>query len=37
MADHEAGEEIAPGVTITRRRILQAGLAGAAGLLAAGC
>lgn len=37
MADHEVGEEIAPGVTITRRRILQAGLAGAAGLLAAGC
>ncbi len=37
MADHEVGEEIAPGVTITRRRILQVGLAGAAGLLAAGC
>ena len=25
MADHETGEEIAPGVTITRRRILQVG------------
>lgn len=37
MADHEVGEEIAPGVTITRRRILQVGLAGAASLLAAGC
>ncbi|MFG0326024.1 MAG: hypothetical protein ACF8SC_01980 [Phycisphaerales bacterium JB037] len=37
MADHEVGEEIAPGVTITRRRILQVGLAGAAGLLAMGC
>ncbi len=37
MADHEVGEEISPGVTITRRRILQIGLAGAAGLLAAGC
>ena len=37
MADHEVGEEIAPGVTITRRRILQVGLASAAGLLAAGC
>lgn len=37
MADHETGEEIAPGVTITRRRILQVGLAGAAGLLAVGC
>lgn len=37
MADHEVGEEIAPGVTITRRRILQVGLAGAAGLLAGGC
>jgi hypothetical protein len=24
MADHEVGEEISPGVTITRRRILQA-------------
>ena len=30
MADHEVGEEISPGVTITRRRILQVGLAGAA-------
>ena len=37
MADHEVGEEISPGVTITRRRILQVGLAGAAGLLAGGC
>ena len=37
MADHEVGEEISPGVTITRRRILQIGLAGAAGLLVAGC
>ena len=37
MADHEVGEEISPGVTITRRRILQVGLAGAAGLLATGC
>lgn len=37
MADHEVGEEISPGVTITRRRILQVGLAGAIGLLAAGC
>ena len=37
MADHEVGEEISPGVTITRRRILQVGLAGAAGLFAAGC
>ena len=36
MADHEAGDEIAPGVTITRRRILQIGVAGAAGLMAAG-
>lgn len=36
MADHEVGEEISPGVMITRRRILQVGLAGAAGLLAAG-
>ena len=35
MADHEVGEEISPGVTITRRRILKLGLAGAAGLLAA--
>lgn len=33
MADHEVGEEISPGVTITRRRILQVGVAGA-GLLA---
>lgn len=37
MADHEVGEEISPGVTITRRRILQVGLAGAVGLLAGGC
>ncbi len=37
MADHEVGEEISPGVTITRRRILQVGLGGAAALLAAGC
>ncbi len=37
MADHEVGEEISPGVTITRRRILQLGLAGAVGLMAAGC
>ncbi|MEM8885654.1 MAG: hypothetical protein AAGD14_16435 [Planctomycetota bacterium] len=37
MADHEVGEEISPGVTITRRRILQVGLAGAAGVLATGC
>ena len=37
MDDHEVGEEISPGVTITRRRILQVGLAGAAGLIAAGC
>jgi hypothetical protein len=37
MADHEVGEEISPGVTITRRRILQVGLAGAAGLLVSGC
>ena len=37
MADHEVGEEISPGVTITRRRILQVGIAGVAGLLAAGC
>ncbi|NRA57623.1 MAG: hypothetical protein HRU13_05845 [Phycisphaerales bacterium] len=41
MADHEVGEEIAPGVTITRRRILQVGIAGAIGLgsasLLAGC
>ncbi len=36
MADHEVGEEIAPGVTITRRRILQVGLAGALGVSAAG-
>lgn len=37
MADHEVGEEISPGVRITRRRILQVGLAGAVGLLAGGC
>ncbi len=37
MADHEVGEEISPGVTITRRRILQIGLAGAASLLVGGC
>ena len=37
MADHEVGEEISPGVTITRRRILQIGFAGLAGTLAAGC
>ena len=37
MADHEVGEEISPGVTITRRRVLQIGLAGVAGLLASGC
>ena len=36
MADHEVGEEISPGVTITRRRIIQVGLAGALGLAAAG-
>ena len=36
MADHEVGEEIAPGVTITRRRILQVGLASAIGLSCAG-
>ncbi|MEM0983741.1 MAG: hypothetical protein AAGI17_07320 [Planctomycetota bacterium] len=36
MADHEVGEEISPGVTVTRRRILQLGLAGAAGLLVGG-
>lgn len=35
MADHEVGEEISPGVTIARRRILQVGLGGAAALLAA--
>lgn len=39
MADHEVGEEISPGVTITRRRILQIGLAGLASVVAigAGC
>ncbi|MEM7755501.1 MAG: hypothetical protein AAF297_07670 [Planctomycetota bacterium] len=37
MADHEVGEEISARVTITHRRILQVGLAGAAGLLAAAC
>ena len=37
MADHEVGEEISPGVTITRRRILQVGLAGAIVALVAGC
>lgn len=37
MADHEVGEEISPGVTITRRRILQVGLAGVIGLLSTGC
>ena len=35
MADHEVGEDLALGVSITRRRILQVGLAGAAGLIAA--
>ena len=36
-AEHEVGEELAPGVTITRRRILQAGLAGLASVAVAGC
>lgn len=37
IASHHAGEEIAPGVTITRRKLLRVGLAGTATLLAAGC
>jgi len=37
MAEHDVGEELSPGVTITRRRILGAGVAGVFGLVAAGC
>ena len=33
----EVGQELAPGVTVTRRRVLQLGLAGFAGLVASGC
>lgn len=37
LAQHEPGEEISPGVTIARRRILQFGAAGILGALAVSC
>lgn len=37
LAVHEIGQEVAPGVTITRRGLLQLGVVGLAGVLAPGC